>query len=353
MPRLRRADCSTPGITRRRRGKGFSYHDQRTGELVNDDEVLDRIRDLAIPPAWRDVWICPVPNGHLQAVGVDGAGRKQYRYHDRWRERRDAAKFEKMLDFARALPRMRAVCDDRLRATDELTRDRVLACALRLLDYGFFRIGSESYAEENETYGLATIRREHISVADGAVTFDYNAKGGKQRIQSIVDPVVVEVVQALCARDGDGAELLAYRDDDGHWRDVSSRDINDELKTLLGEEFSAKDFRTWNATLLAAVGVAVAGEATSKTARKRAINRAVQEVAHYLGNTPAVAKKSYIDPRVFDRYLSGWTIRGVLGELGTVDSVGQPSIQGAVEQAVIDLLEKRTDSPAVEHVAVA
>lgn len=349
MPRLRRVDCSDPGFSRRRRGKGFEYLAE-TGEKIRDTETLQRIKDLAIPPAWEQVWICPHPNGHLQAVGTDAAGRKQYLYHEAWRVRRDAEKFDRMLGFARALPAARRTLAEHLTATDQLTRDRVLACAVRLLDHGFFRVGTESYAEENETYGLATIRKEHVCVLDGAVEFDYPAKGGKRRIQSIVDGDVLEVVSRLKRRRSGGPELLACRKDQA-WRDISSADINEFVKQLVGDDYTAKDFRTWNATVLAAVAVAVSGgAATTKTARKRAVVRAVKEVAHYLGNTPTVARNSYIDPRIFDRYESGWTIAGALADLGDAE-VGTPAFQGAVEEAVLDLLEERRSSDALERLA--
>lgn len=344
MVRLRRSDCSRPGIRRRRRGKGFSYH-HPDGERVTDPATLQRISDLVIPPAWEDVWISPHPNGHLQAVGTDAAGRRQYRYHDAWRQRRDAEKFDRMVEFARTLPRLREVCAEHLQR-DELDKPKVLACAARLLDQGFFRIGGESY----ETYGLATMRREHVTITADAVVFEYESKGGKERLQYIVDPEVREVVTALKRRRGGGDELLAYQQGGrgSVWRDLTSRDINEFLKSVCGKDVSAKDFRTWNATVLAAVALAVSGEAaTSKTAAKRAETRAVKEVAGYLGNTPAVARKSYIDPCVFDRYRSGWTIAGVLEELGETQT-GGPSMQGAVEEAVIDLLERRTSSGAIE-----
>lgn len=350
MARLRRSDCDGPGIVRKGRGRGFAYFDSKSGEQVSDPDTLQRIRDLVIPPAWKEVWICPHPHGHLQAVGVDAAGRRQYRYHDLWRKRRDAEKFDRMLDFAACLPGLRGQCA-RLLTDDEFGREQILACAVRLLDYGFFRIGMEEYAEEHSTYGLATIRKEHVSVQDGKVTFDYSAKGGKQRIVSVVDPAVAEIVRRLRRRRGGGPELLAYRDG-REWKDVSSRDINAFIKQQCGKEFTAKDFRTWSATVLAAVAVAVSGAAAaSKTARKRAISRATKEVAHYLGNTPAVTRHSYIDPRVFDRYRSGWTIAGVLPELGA--ELGQPSIQGRVEEAVLDLLTERTESDDVEQVPIA
>lgn len=269
--RIKRIDCSGPGITRRRRGKGFEYSDEN-GDRIEEAEVLARIKSLAIPPAWKDVWICPYPNGHLQAVGTDDAGRKQYLYHEQWRARQDREKFEHMLDFARALPTMRTKCAEHLRQ-EGLTRDRVLACAARLLDRGFFRIGSEAYAEKNETYGLATMQKKHVSIRDNVIIFDFPAKGSKQRLQSIVDPEVCDVVAALKKRRGGGSELLAYKPD-GKWIDVRSAEINDYIKEVTGGDFTAKDFRTWNATILAAVALSVSGEvAPSKTGRKRAIAR--------------------------------------------------------------------------------
>jgi DNA topoisomerase-1 len=343
--RLRRADCSSPGIVRRRAGRGFVYVDAATGERVADDDTLDRIRSLAVPPAWSDVWICPWPNGHLQAVGVDARGRKQYLYHVDWRARRDTEKFDHMLDFAACLPTLRARLADLLDPSGGLGRDRVLACAVRLLDLGFFRIGTEGYAEENQTYGLATIRKKHVTMGpDGMVTFDYTAKSGKRRIQSIVDPAVCEVVSALKERSGGGYELLAWWDDGaGAWRDVKSADINAFVKELTGGDFTAKDFRTWNATVLCAVALAVSeAVASSRTGRQRAVVRAVKEVSHYLGNTPAVCRSSYIDPRVIDRYAAGVTIGPVLAKLGDGAGFGALATQGAVEAAVLDLL---SDAP--------
>ncbi len=252
---------------------------------MRDPDVRERIEELAIPPAWQDVWICPYPMGHIQATGVDAAGRKQYRYHDRWRQRQDAAKFDEMLGFARSLPRVRASVERDL-AREEMDRARVLACALRLLDRGFFRIGSESYAEENETYGLATMKKGHVQVDGERVRFDYAAKGKQQRVESFVDPSVAEVVEQLKRRRGGSDELLAYKDG-GRWQDVKSQDINEYLKEITGADFSAKDFRTWSATVLAAWFLALAGPTTAaKTARKRVQARVVKEVAKHLGNTP-------------------------------------------------------------------
>jgi len=246
---------------------------------VTDPEVLERIRALVIPPAWEEVWICPYPMGHIQATGMDVAGRKQYRYHDRWRERRDAQKFDTMVDFARVLPRVRDRVNEDL-AHDGMSRERVLAGAVRLLDRGFFRIGSEGYAEQNETYGLATIRKDHVRVRDGAVAFDYVAKGRKRQVHQMIDADLLVLVETLKRRRGGGPELLAYKRG-GRWTDVKSADINDYLKQATGGDFSAKDFRTWNATVLAAIALSVSAGAAggTKTARKRAIKRAIDEVA--------------------------------------------------------------------------
>jgi DNA topoisomerase I len=350
MARLRRADCSAPGIERRKRGKGFIYIDQCSGERIEEPEVLLRIKALGIPPGWKDVWICPYPFGHIQAVGTDVAGRKQYVYHQRWRERRDAEKFDKMLEFARSLPQLRLTCENHLHS-DGIGRDKVLACAARLLDRGFFRIGMEDYAEQNKTYGLATIQKRHVTLRGEVIEFDYIAKSGKRRVQSLVDPLLFDVVSTLKRRRGGPPDLLAYKDG-GAWVDVKAVDINDYIRRHTGGEYSAKDFRTWNATVLAAVAVSISGEASkSPTARKRAVSRAVKEVSHYLGNTPAVCRASYIDPRVFDRYDSGWTISGALESLGEGAVFGEPSTQGAIEEAVLDLIEDRRESDAIEKIA--
>jgi len=350
MPRLRRSDCSGPGITRRGRGKGFEYISHE-GRKIKDAEVLARIAELRIPPAWEDVWICPHAYGHLQATGVDDAGRKQYLYHERWREHRDREKFDEMIEFAQALPGMRERVASDL-ATKGMARERVLACAVRLLDRGFFRVGGEDYAVENETYGLATMRKEHVTLErSGAITFDYPAKSGQRRIQSLVDPDVFEVVKQLKRRRGGGDELLAYKEG-ARWRDVKSPDINEYVKEVTGGDFSAKDFRTWNATVLAAVALAVSAQASNtKTGSKRAITRAVKEVAHYLGNTPAVCRSSYIDPRVFDRFQGGVTIDGVLPEFVEGVDSDNANLQGAVEEAVADLIAGDVSSPALEKAA--
>jgi DNA topoisomerase I len=349
MPRLRRIDCATPGITRRRRGRGFEYLDE-SGDRIEDEDVIERIRALAIPPAWEEVWICTDPLGHIQATGVDMRGRKQYRYHDLWRERRDRQKFESMVEFARSLPKLRDRVQRDLRKR-RISRERVLACAVRLLDRGFFRIGSEGYAEENETYGLATMRKRHVAVNGESVVFDYEAKGGARRVQVVGDRSIAGLVKTLRTRPGGGHELLAYRNGSS-WRDVRSTDINDYIKETLGEEHSAKDFRTWNATVLAAVVLAASArerDLSTKGGRARAKRDAVKQVARYLGNTPAVCRASYIDPRVFDRFDGGLTVGGVFERLPE-DPADWPEVQGPVEEAVLDLIDRRESSPAIERV---
>jgi DNA topoisomerase IB len=336
--RLRRVDCSGPGIRRLRHGRGFRYVDEDGGK-VDDSETLARIHELVIPPAWEDVWICPYPGGHIQATGTDDAGRKQYLYHPRWRERRDMEKFKDMVVFARTLPRLRKRVDAQLDGDGELNLDRVCACAVRLLDRGFFRVGGEDYAVRNESYGLATMKKRHVQLRDDVLLFDYPAKSGKRRVQAIIDPQAADVVQRLKRRRGGGDELLAFKDG-RRWVDLRSDDINAWLKDATGKDVSAKDFRTWGATVLAAVALAVSEKAPpTKTGRKRAITRAVKEVAYYLGNTPTIARGSYIDPRVLDRFRDGEVIDYRLVAAASGGNGDATAIQGPVENAVLRLLE--------------
>jgi len=334
--RLRRVDCSAPGIRRVRRGRGFGYLDE-DGEPVEDAEARHRIRALAIPPAWRDVWICSDPRGHIQATGYDDAGRKQYLYHDAWREHRDREKFREMEEFAATLPALRKRVENDLRLRG-LVRERVLGCAIRLLDLGFFRIGSERYAAENETYGLATLNKRQLRFERGTAVFDYRAKGSKRHVQVVADAAVLPTLRALKARRAGGPELFAYRNGRA-WRDVRSDDINEHLKKLAGSEFSAKDFRTWNATVIAAIALARHHpRELSRTARRRATAEAVKDVAAYLSNTPSVCRSAYIDPRVIDRFDSGDTIRPALDrEIDGADP-GQFPDRERIERAVLDLI---------------
>ncbi|MEX5717102.1 DNA topoisomerase IB [Geodermatophilus maliterrae] len=333
--RLRRSDVHGPGWTRRRAGRGFSYRDE-TGALIKDPDRLDRIRSIAIPPAWKDVWICPWPNGHIQATGLDAAGRRQYRYHDAWRARRDAEKHERVLAIAQELPEVRDRVAAALR-TRGPNRERVLACALRLLDLGTFRIGSEEYAEENGTYGLATLRREHVSVRGERTFFRYTAKGGIEREVEITDRPTATVVRQLLERPDDaGDELLAYQTADGTWRDVTSDEINAYLKEVSGAEITAKDFRTWNATVLMAAALAEQPPPRNKTARQKTIKAAYVRVSEHLGNTPAVCRASYVDPRVVDRYEQGETVAHALA--GLADADDDREAQKVLEAAVCQML---------------
>jgi DNA topoisomerase IB len=344
---LARSDLTVAGYTRRRSGRGFRFF-APDGAPVADVETVARLKGLVVPPAWQDVWICADPDGHVQATGTDAAGRRQYLYHHQWRVERDQLKFDRMLEFGAALPRIRETVRDQLGGRG-LRRERVLAAAVRLIDLGFFRAGGEEYAAENGTFGLATIRREHVRCGAAQLTFEYPAKGSAQREQAVADEQVCAVVRGLKRRRWGGPELFAYRaagpgaPPGGH--DVTAADINAYLREVSGGDFTAKDFRTWNATVLAAVGLAVSqGAGTTETgpraaaARQRAIVRVVQEVAGYLGNTPAVARASYIDPRVIERYEDGVTIRRALGELGASTEFGELATEGRPETAVLRLL---------------
>lgn len=356
MPRTRRVDCSGPGISRRRNGRGFSYLDA-DGRRVTDAAVVDRIRALAIPPAWQDVWICGDPRGHIQATGIDEAGRKQYRYHDDWRRRRDQAKFDAMVAFARALPglRRRVARDLAAGEDDEPGEARVLACAVRLLDVGLFRIGGEDYAAQNASYGLTTLLKRHVRVERDALLFDYPAKSGQRRVQRVEDPDVRPLVAALKRRRGGGPQLLAWRDARSRrWTDVDAEDVNAYLKEAAGGDFTAKDFRTWNATALCAVALAAhAEEATSRSSRKRIVKAAIDEVAVLLGNTPAVARGSYVDPRVVDRFREGLTVADALAaereEVQPDEPVPEQSLSERVRRGVLALIAGDEDAPGVDE----
>lgn len=338
---LRRVEPNGPGYSRRRRGRGFSYYDQN-GAVITDPETLQRIRALAVPPAWRDVWICALPGGHIQAVGTDDAGRRQYLYHDEWRRQRDAAKYDRVLRLGRRLPAVRAQIREDLDGRG-LTCARVLAAALRMLDIGALRIGGDEYAPEpghdEGTFGLATLRREHVRLRRGAIELRYVAKGGIEQAMTLRDPALHAVVRSLLRRSGGGEDLLAYRTKQG-WHDVCAEDVNARLKELAGDEFSAKDLRTWNATLLAAVALAqgaASGIPTSQRRRARTINAALDEVAEHLGNTRAVARASYVDPRVLEHYDEGRTILAAVRRAGTYDLVDE-DVRIRLERALLRML---------------
>ena len=307
--RLRRSVVNGAGLTRIRRGRGFSYVDAQR-QPIADPDTLTRIESLVIPPAWKKVWICPYSNGHIQAVGTDAAGRRQYLYHQQWRTERDEEKFDRVVGLAKRLPDWRAHVLDDLRE-DGLHRDRVLAVAQYLIDRGYFRAGGEEYAQENGSYGLATLLRDHVRVSRDSVDFDYPAKSGVRRTISLQDPLLIEAVRSLLRARSDNPRLLVYRTSDG-WCEVHADDLNERFRELVGEEFSVKDLRTWHGTVLAAAAFATAKEPTSKTARRRELAAVMRSVSEELGNTPAVAKRSYVDPRVVTGYEQGITIRPAL-----------------------------------------
>ncbi|GAA0316498.1 DNA topoisomerase IB [Streptomyces polychromogenes] len=337
--RLRTSRPDRPGCTRIRHGRGFRYLDP-AGRPLTDGAERARIRALVIPPAWRDVWICPSPAGHIQAMGTDDAGRRQYLYHPRFREEQEAAKHAHVLDVAARLPRLREGITHDL-ARRGLARDRVLACTARLLDLGFFRVGGAGYRKDHGAYGLTTLLREHARCRRGEVCFSYPGKSGQDQTRALVDPAAYQVVRALLRRREDGHQLFVYWEG-RRWHDVHAEDLNDYLRSRSGTDVTAKDFRTWHATVLAAVALAVsAGTAGDSRARRaRAMSRAVREVSDYLGNTPAVCRASYINPRLFELYEEGITIGPALEGLGKDVAYGHPATHGRAEAAVLRLLSR-------------
>ncbi|MEU1586748.1 DNA topoisomerase IB [Micromonospora sp. NPDC005710] len=324
--RLRRSDPGRPGYGRRRRGRGWLFVDP-SGAPVRDPDVLARMRELVIPPAWQNVWIAPHANGHIQAIGIDAAGRKQYIYHPRWREKQDEAKFDHMLEVARRLPTLRERVGRDLDGSG-LGRDRVLATVARLLDMGMFRVGSDQYANgDDPTYGVSTLRPEHARSRRGCVVFVFPAKGGIEQVRRIEDPELCQVLVNLRRRRRQAERLFGYWDG-REWRDVRSDEVNGYLRDASGGEMTAKDFRTWHATVLAATELATAAPARSMTARRKAVVAVMREVAELLGNTPTVARASYVDPRVVDLYHDG-----------VVASVDPQAPREEAEQVVLKLLE--------------
>jgi DNA topoisomerase I len=305
---LLRSDPHGPGITRARDGEAFRFHDP-AGAEVTDGETLQRIRALKIPPAWENVWISADSLGHIQATGVDSKGRTQYLYHPLWREQRDAQKFGHMLQFASALPGLRTAAQHDLRRR-RLNRDRVSAGVVRLIDLGLFRIGEERYAELDHHYGATTLEKRHVRMTREGAMFDYIAKAGKHRTIVVKDRLVLPTVRALIDSDHDDEALFCYEHDDG-WHRLHSRDVGNYLATRAGGHYTAKEFRTWNATVLMAVVLANAGPAETERGRQRVIAASVREVARWLGDTPAVARGSYIDPRLISQYESEGRLPGI------------------------------------------
>ena len=326
---LRYVSDRQPGITRRRAGKGFSFR-AANGKRIKDKSKIKRLKALAIPPAWTEVWICPDPLGHLQATGRDARGRKQYRYHQRWRQVRDAAKFDRLLSFGRALPMIRQAVSERLRG-EPLERESVLAAVVRLLETTLIRVGNEEYARQNKSYGLTTLRERHVEVAGNELRLNFRGKGGKKHDVSLKDRRAARVIKAL--QDLPGQELFQYLDKDGQRQRIESDDVNAFLKDVAGDDFTAKDFRTWAATVLAAWALNEFQEIDSEAVAQRNIVNAVERVAKQLGNTPTVCRQSYIHPEVLNAYMDGTLI-------------------GALQQRITKRLRTELDGLEPEELAV-
>jgi DNA topoisomerase IB len=333
MARLRRTSPDQPGWTRRRAGSGFVYLDERGARLPDED--AQRVRDLVIPPAWKDVWVTPYANGHLQAVGTDDAGRRQYLYHPDWRARRDAEKFDRMLEFGKALTKARELMVRDL-GLEGMPLERACAAAVRLLDLGYFRIGNDVYADTNGSFGLTTLERRHVRRRQDRLVFAFVGKSGVEHRIEIDDAVVVEAIEIMRRRRGADDRLLAYKLGRG-WRSVLPELVNEYVRSATDVEATAKDFRTWHATVLAAAALAETPEpGHSAASRKRAVAGAMKEVSSFLGNTPTLAKSSYVDPRVIDAYEEGRTIaRATSRSYDTPDER-----QAALERATLKLLKE-------------
>jgi DNA topoisomerase-1 len=338
---LRYATDTRPGITRRRSGKGFTYRDA-DGTTIRDRDTLERIRALAIPPAWTDVWICPWPNGHLQASGRDARGRKQYRYHRDWHERRGTDKFDRMLAFAEALPRIRRRCDADL-ATRGLSREKVLAAVVRLLELTLIRVGNDEYARLNRSFGLTTLRDRHARVEGASVRFRFRGKSGRDHEVGLRDRRLAGVVRRC--QELPGQELFQFVDDAGEVRDVASDDVNDYIRDAGGGDFTAKDFRTWAGTVLAYRALRALQPGVGERAAQKNVVEAIRQTADRLGNTPAVARGSYVHPAVLEAYLAG-SIRGALVEAAEEQATPPTSATPAEEKQVRALLRQRLEDDA-------
>ncbi|WP_203567974.1 DNA topoisomerase IB [Aestuariimicrobium ganziense] len=331
MARLRRVTARMPGWTRRRSGKGFRYLDTDGSALSSDD--VERVKSLAIPPAWTDVWICPIANGHLQATGVDDAGRTQYLYHPDWRAKRDRSKFDRVTLAAGQLPAARRQISRDI-GLDGMPLERACATAVRLLDVGYFRIGNDAYTDANGSFGLTTLERQHVRRRGATLIFSFTGKSGISHTIPVDDDPAVKALESMRQRRDESHRLLAYRSSSG-WTDLSAGDVNAYLSELFGGGFTAKDFRTWHATVIAAEVLALAEEpGDTQASRRRAIKQAVMEVSSYLGNTPTIARKSYVDPRVIDLYEAGTTI-----EAAAAKRYRSPHArQAGLEKALLNLL---------------
>jgi DNA topoisomerase-1 len=330
MVRLRRSISTGPGWTRRRSGRGFRYLDE-DGLPITDPAARARLTELVIPPAWSNVWISPYPNGHIQAVGTDEAGRRQYIYHEAWREKQDVAKFERSLDFAENLPRVRPTVTRHLRE-DPTSRDAVLAAMFRVLDQVSPRIGGDRYADENGSYGLSTLLGQHLTLSGDVITLRFPGKSSQEWHSEFTDGDLVSVLRSLRRRRGKASRVFAWKNGN-RWKILTAEDANDYIRGLLGDQFSAKDFRTLHGSVTASQSLARTGPEDTMTARKRAVVTAVKAASATLGNTPAIARSSYIDPRILTLYENGRTAhlaRGHAGEAALVEFL-RPGAREAID----------------------
>jgi DNA topoisomerase-1 len=318
---LRYVSDEQPGFSRQRKGEEFKYLDQN-GKPIRDQQRLLRIKRLAIPPAWSDVWICPPPTGHIQATGRDVRRRKQYRYHERWREIRDENKYDRLVNFGKALPKIRTRLKKDL-ALSGLPREKVLATIVQLLERSLIRVGNEEYARENKSFGLTTMQDRHVDVRGIKLRFRFRGKSGRQHEVDVTDRRIARIVSRL--QDLPGQSLFQYLDDEGNVRDIISQDVNEYLREITGEDFTAKDFRTWAGTVLAAIALSAAGEFETKKQAKVKIKDAIGAVAKILGNTPAICRQCYIHPAVLEAHLSGNSLNGL-----------EPRPRGTLERKGID-----------------
>ena len=322
---LRYVGDDQSGFSRQRKGEEFEYLDTR-GKPIRDEQRLLRIKRLAIPPAWTDVWICPTPNGHIQATGRDARRRKQYRYHERWREIRDENKYDRLINFGKALPKIRR----RLKkdfALSGLPREKVLATIVQLLERSLIRVGNEEYARENKSFGLTTMQDRHVDVKGSKLRFRFRGKSGREHEVDVTDRRLAQIVSKV--QDLPGQSLFQYLDDEGNVRDITSQDVNEYLREITGEDFTAKDFRTWAGTVLAAIALSAAGQFETKKQAKANIKNAIEAVAKMLGNTPTICRQCYIHPIVLETYLKG----------DSIDSLKQGTAKALAEAAVLKLLQ--------------
>jgi DNA topoisomerase-1 len=335
---LRYVSDDQPGYTRKAKGDDFEYFDM-DGKPIRDEQRLLRIKRIGVPPAYTDVWICPSANGHIQATGRDARRRKQYRYHERWREIRDENKYEKMAAFGEALPKIRRRVQRDLKLPG-LQRDKVLATIVQLLERTFIRVGNDEYARENKSFGLTTMKDRHVDVKGSNMRFRFRGKSGIKHDVDVTDRHIAKIISKL--QDLPGQELFQYVDEEGEVRDITSQDVNDYLREITGEDFTAKDFRTWAGTVMAAIALNAVGEFETKKQAKTNIKNAISAVSAVLRNTPAICRKCYVHPAVFESYLSGNAIEGL--KLRTAEAIENEDVDlRTSEKAILTFLQERLE----------